>query len=87
MSDFLHTRVFLDQGEIAVLDCDTQCNFILLDDHNFQIYKNRGQFTYYGQYFTYFPARIAAPFSGYWNTVIYTDGPATIKHSLTFITR
>jgi hypothetical protein len=43
MSQFLHTREYLDSGNVAVLDCDTQCNFMLLTDSNFNNYKRGGR--------------------------------------------
>jgi len=35
MTDFLHKREHLKAGDTAVLDCDTQCNFMLLTDSQF----------------------------------------------------
>jgi hypothetical protein len=86
MSQFLHTREYLDSGNVAVLDCDTQCNFMLLTDSNFNNYKRGGRYQYYGGYFKIFPAKISAPHSDHWNVVIdLGGGSATIKHSLRFL--
>ena len=86
MSDFLHSREYLTEGDIAVLDCDTQCNFMILDDNNFYRYKNGQECTYYGGFFKMFPAKIAAPHSGYWNVVIdLGGGSANIRYSLNYL--
>lgn len=85
-ADFLHRREHLDAGDIAELMCDTQCNFMLMTDHDFSAYRRGARHQYYGGHFTHFPARIAAPHAGYWNAIIDTGGGrAVIRHSLRFI--
>lgn len=86
MSDFIHARKYLNTGDTVQLDCDTQCNFMLLDDANFNNYKNRKKFTYYGGHFTHFPAHITAPHTTTWNVVIdLGGGRANIKYNLSVI--
>ncbi len=86
MSTFLHQRVHLNRGDVAVLNCDTQCNFMLLDDYNFSKYRRGDRFQYYGQFWQRFPAKIPAPHSDHWNIVVdLGGGSATIRHSLSFI--
>jgi len=86
MSQFLHTREYLDSGNVAVLDCDTQCNFMLLTDSDFSSYKRGGRFQYYGGHFKMFPAKISVPHSDHWNVVIdLGGGTAKIRHSLRFL--
>jgi hypothetical protein len=85
MSEFLHQRILLNRGAVAVLECDTQCNFMLLDDQNFNDYRDGRSFEYFGQYFEYFPAQIVAPHSGYWNVVIDLGGArANIKYNISY---
>lgn len=85
-ADFLHQREYLNADDIVELDCDTQCNFMLTDDSGFASYKRGDGFTYYGGHFTHFPARIAAPHSGYWNVIIdLGGGEANIRYSVRFI--
>lgn len=82
--NFLHQREFLNQGDAVVLDCDTQCNFMLTDDSNFSSYKRGDRFRYYGGHYKRFPARIVAPYSGYWNiTIDLGGGQAEIRYNLT----
>ncbi len=84
--DFIHSREFLNEGDTVVLDCDTQCNFMLTDDANFAHYKRGGAFRYRGGHFKYFPASVTVPTSGYWNiTVDLGGGVASIRYGLRVI--
>lgn len=87
MFDFLHNQKFLNQGDIAQLNCDTQCNFMLMDNTNFQKYRRRRPFQYFGGHYTNFPARIAVPHTDNWNIVIDLGGshPNT-RYSLNYLT-
>ncbi|HMJ48241.1 MAG TPA: DUF1883 domain-containing protein [Ferruginibacter sp.] len=89
MSDFLYQRHYLKGGDVVVLNCDTQCNFILVDDNNFHHYKNDNSF-YQAEgsgFFKYFPAQIVVPHTGYWIAVLdLGGGSANIKYSFSFIT-
>ena len=78
--DFIHSREFLKQGDTVVLDCDTQCNFMLTDDANFANYKRGGAFRYLGGHYKYFPASVTAPSPGYWNITIDLGGGASNIH-------
>jgi hypothetical protein len=79
--NFIHSREFLNEGDTVVLDCDTQCNFMLTDDTNFSSYKRCGRFQYYGGFFKKFPARIAVPHAGHWNiTLDLAGGRANIRY-------
>ena len=87
MSNFLHEQKYLHTGDIAHLECDTQCNFMLMDNSNFQNYRTGRQFKYYGGHFTHFPARIEVPHTGTWNVVIdLGGGRANIRYSLSYLT-
>lgn len=83
---FIHAREYLSDGDVVILECDTQCNFRIMDDSNFHSFKNRGSCTYYGGFFTHFPARIVAPHSGSWNVVIdLAGGRANIQYNLSYL--
>ena len=83
MSDHLHKRLFLKQGQVVKVDCDTRANVILMDDLDYSSYKSGRSYHYYGGFFTHFPARIAPPRSGYWNVVLdLGGGHGTIRHSM-----
>ncbi len=84
--DFIHSDDFFEQGDIIVLNCDTQCNFRIMDDVNFSSFRGGGGNTYYGGFFRYFPARIVVPHSGHWNIVIdLGGGRAVIRYGLSVI--
>lgn len=83
---FIHSREYLEVGDTVVVNCSHQCNIMLTDDHNFQRYKSRGQFEYFGGNFKMLPARITVPRSGYWNiTIDLGGGSASIRHSIQVI--
>ena len=85
---FLHSREFMNSGDIAEVNSSHQCNITLMDDINFNNYKNGKSFKCIGGFFEKLPARIAAPSSGYWNIVLdLAGGTATIKHSVRIIKR
>lgn len=84
--NFLHTKEQLNTGDIVVVDCSHQCNIMLLDDSNFNHYKNGQPYKYHGGHFKVFPTRLSAPSSGYWNIVLdLGGGSATIRHSISII--
>ena len=86
MSDHLHKRLFLKDGDVVAVTCDTQANVLLMDDSDYSNYKARRSYQYYGGFFTHFPARLTPPRSGYWNVVLNLGGGrATIRHSIRVI--
>lgn len=83
---FIHQRRYLNVGEIVQLDCDTQCNFMLLTDAAFESYQRVRQFHYCGGTFKHFPARLTVPESGYWNIIIDLIGaPAVPRYTITVV--
>jgi len=81
--DFLHTPMYLEKGSLVQLSCDTQCNFMLMDDANFASYQSGSGFRYLGGLVRRSPATIRAPHSGYWNVVIDVGGgSASIRYGL-----
>lgn len=88
MADFIHGREYLDIGDAVEVNCDTQCNIMLLTDAEFSNYKNGQSFNYHGGHFKFFPAHIPAPGSGYWNVIIdLGGGSANIRYSIRVIKR
>ncbi|MBN9064154.1 MAG: hypothetical protein BGP06_09435 [Rhizobiales bacterium 65-9] len=86
MPAHIHHREHLDSGDVVVIDCSHQANVMLTDDANYRQYKTNGKFSYFGGHFEKFPARIAAPRSGYWNiTIDLGGGGANIRHSITIV--
>lgn len=83
---FLHSREYLNAGDIVVVNCSHQCNVMLMDDTNFRSYQSRGRFSCFGGFFKKLPARIAAPSNGEWNIVLdLGGGSATIRHSIQIV--
>lgn len=83
MADFIHAREHLDRGDSVIVDCDTQCNVMLLSDAEFSNYRNGRDFRCHGGRYQRFPVRLAAPGPGYWNVVIDLGGAsARIKYSI-----
>jgi hypothetical protein len=80
---FVHSREYLNKGEIVELTSDSGCNFLLTDDQNFSLYKEGEVFGYYGGHFASFPAQICAPYSGDWNiTIDSPDGTMDFRCNL-----
>lgn len=80
---FIHSREYLQEGDVVVVQCSHQSNVMLTTDSNFQQYRSRGRFHYYGGNFNRFPARITVPSSGYWNvTIDLGGGVANIRYSI-----
>jgi hypothetical protein len=83
---FIHAREHLSGGDVVILDCDTQCNFMITTDSNFSCYRRSDSFRYYGGHFKRFPARIIAPHSDNWNvTIDLGGGRANIRYSLSYV--
>lgn len=86
MGQFMHGREHLSNGDAVRVDCDTQCNVMLLTDGEFANYQRGASYNYYGGFCTHFPATIAAPNSGFWNVVIdLGGGSASIRYSISVV--
>ena len=86
MANFIAAREFLAKGDVVVVQCSHQCNVLVMDDQNFQAYRQRKKCTYFGGHFKAFPARITVPADGHWNTVIDLGGKqAEISDAINYI--
>jgi hypothetical protein len=45
--DFIHSREYYSANDIIVLNCDTQCNFMIMTDADFSYYQSGGSHHYY----------------------------------------
>ncbi len=83
---FIHAREHLNEGDVVVVDCDTQCNVMVTTDTEFARFKRSNKCTYYGGFYEYFPVRIEVPHSGYWNTTIDVGAGynANIRYSISY---
>ena len=83
---FIHQRRHLNKGEIVQVDCDTQCNFMLLTDADYAAYQQVRRFSYCGGTFKRFPARITVPETGDWNIIIDLAGAKEeIQYNITIM--
>jgi hypothetical protein len=83
---FIHQRRHLQKDEVVQLDCDTQCNFMLLTDRDYTAYQQLRRFTYTGGTFKRFPARITVPATGDWNIIIDLAGAKEeIQYNITIV--
>ena len=83
---FIHSRGYLNAGDTVRLDCDTQCNFMLMTDSDFASYQRGGRFHYFGGHFARFPAFITAAHADNWNIAIdLGGGGANIRYNLSVL--
>uniref|UniRef100_UPI00402526F0 DUF1883 domain-containing protein n=1 Tax=Escherichia coli TaxID=562 RepID=UPI00402526F0 len=84
---YIHSREHADHGDVISVHCSHQINVLVLDDANYSKYRSGRQCTYYGGFYTRFPANIAVPHSGYWNVVLALPPGhrANIQYSINII--
>jgi len=81
--NFLHYEFQLEAGAVVQVTLDRQANVRLLDDANFQSYRQGRQHRYFGGLAKVFPARVTAPHSGHWHLVVDLGGfPGTVTASV-----
>lgn len=84
----IHAREYLDSGDIVVVDCDHQCNVLVMDDSNYRSYRSGQRYEYFGGFYKMLPARISVPQSDHWNTVIHLGGRnASIRYNIGYLKR
>ena len=83
---FLHYELKLVTYNKVRIDLNKQANALLLDNSNFQNYRNGMKYRYYGGHATKTPVILSAPTSGEWHLVIDSGGyTGTIKASVSLI--
>jgi hypothetical protein len=83
---FIHAEEFLSDGDVVVVDCDHQCNVLVMDDSNFRSYRSGQRYHYHGGFYQRLPARIQVPHSGNWHTVIDLGGrQARIRYNIGYM--
>lgn len=86
MSEYIHWREHLSQGDIVVVDCSHRCNVRLTTDAEYAKLSHGGAHRYYGGHFDLLPARIAVPHDGAWNiTLDLGGGSANIRYGMQVI--
>ena len=82
----VHTRDWVDAGTTVKVDCDRQCNVMVMDDQNYSAFRRGASFRYLGGFYKRLHAAINVSGAGHWNTVIALDGGrANIKYSIDYI--
>jgi hypothetical protein len=82
----IHDREWLEAGTTVRVDCDHQCNVLVMDDHNYSQYRRSASFHHFGGFFQRLPALIGVPDTGHWNTVIdLGGGQASIRYSIDYL--
>ena len=75
--DYLHKEFDLADGDvIEVTLAGNAANVLLLDEGNFQNYRQGKPYDYFGGYVRTSPYRIKAPRPGHWHLVIDLGGGA-----------
>jgi hypothetical protein len=84
----IHAREYLDSGDIVVVNCDHQCNVLVMNDSNYHSYRSGQRFEYHGGHYKMLPARISVPHADHWNTVIdLGGGRASIRYNIGYLKR
>lgn len=83
---FIHSREYLNDGDVVVVESNYKANVLLTDDHNFSQYRSGRAYRYYGGHFSQFPARIVAPAAGHWNiTIDLAGGSGNLRYSINIV--
>jgi len=78
--NYLHSELNLDSDDVVVVNLDSQANVMLMDWANFEAYRNRRAYRYYGGHAEKTPVRLAVPRSGRWHLIVDLGGYAgTVK--------
>ena len=78
--DHLHYEFDAVPGDVIEVSIDRAANVQLLDPENYENYKARRPFDYYGGYATTSPARLEVPEAGRWHVVIdLGGGPGRVR--------
>ena len=85
--DFIHTREYLSGGDTIVVKCSHKCHVRVMNDDNFQKYRNGFKYDFVGGYYTTSPIRIVVPDVGFWNIALDLGGKTAkdIKYGFSFL--
>lgn len=80
--NFLHKEFDLGLNDVVEVTLDHAANVQLMDETNFQAYRDGRPFRYYGGYVTQSPVQLPAPSAGRWHLVVDLGGQAgTVRAS------
>lgn len=75
--EYLHQEYDLRPGDVVEVNlAGNAANVILLDQANFENYKQGRQYTYFGGYYRTSPVRLTTPRQGHWHLVVDLGGAA-----------
>jgi hypothetical protein len=74
--EYLHKEIDAGPEDLIEVALDHPANVLLLDPANFDHYRQRQPYRYYGGYVTQGPFRIRPPFKGHWHLVVDLGGGA-----------
>ncbi|MBX9678071.1 MAG: DUF1883 domain-containing protein [Gemmataceae bacterium] len=78
--NYLHSELQLDSGDMVEITLDHAANVMLLDTANFELYKQRKPYQYFGGHAEETPTYVAAPARGRWHLVVDLGGaPGTVR--------
>jgi len=81
----IHAREYLAGGSAVQVNCDHQCNVLVMDDHNYRRYRQGDSFHFHGGFYRRLPAVIRVPATGDWNVVLDLAGRrANIRYSISY---
>ncbi|MDY0968683.1 MULTISPECIES: DUF1883 domain-containing protein [unclassified Sphingomonas] len=81
----IHARQYLRGGAAVRIDCDHQCNVLVMDDHNYSLYRHNASYRYHGGFYERLPASVEVPSTGHWNVVIdLAGGRANIRYDIRY---
>ena len=87
--DFIHTREYLNGGDTIVIKVTHKCTVRVMDDGNFQKYRNGLKHEFVGGDYTKSPIHIKVPHLGNWNITLDLGGKIAsgIKYSISYMKR
>jgi len=71
---FLHTDFHAEAGQAVEVALSAPANVLLMDWSEFNNYKARRAYRYYGGYAARSPVRIGIPHAGHWYVVVNLGG-------------
>jgi hypothetical protein len=81
----IHAREHLRGGAAVRVDCDHQCNVLVMDDANYARYRRDDDHRYYGGFFRRLPAVVKVPHDGFWNIVLDLGGGlAQLRYNISY---
>lgn len=68
--NLLHADFWIGIDDVVLVTLDRQANAMLLDDSNFDAYRQGRSFRYYGGWVTKSPVRLSPPHHSHWHVVV-----------------